>query len=361
MRKTKLIAVVMALVLVITSLCGCSSTTSNKRKTIGTVTNTNDSDSASGTGVELTMIVASNQTSADNPYHYGLETFKEVVEELSGGTIQVVCSDGDRSEDEAELLKMLDDNQIQMVVCSPGNMSSAGVSEVNMLSLLYLFNGFSHWEAAMDGEFGSAMTDIILEKTNNKYRIMGYWSAGVRDYYGKKPITTAADMEGMTIRTQTSGVVSEFWTSLGATPVNVGWGDLYDALKNGEVDSAENDYTNLMLKEHHTTTNGKYICETHHDYTTRLFLTSGTFYDSLTTEQKNWIDTAALAATLKERAVTYDMMDSSKAQCIAEGAIVTDYSAMDISSFQSVAVAIQDSYAQSNGLTQYLEMVRRAQ
>lgn len=361
MKKSKLIAVVMASVLAITSLCGCSSTTSNKRKTIGTVTNTNDSDSASGTGVELTMIVASNQTSADNPYHYGLETFKEVVEELSGGTIQVICSDGDRSEDEAELLKMLDDNQIQMVVCSPGNMSSAGVSEVNMLSLLYLFNGFSHWEAAMDGEFGSAMTDIILQKTNNKYRIMGYWSAGVRDYYGKKPITTAADMEGMTIRTQTSGVVSEFWTSLGATPVNVGWGALYDALKNGEVDSAENDYTNLMLKQHHTTANGKYICETHHDYTTRLFLTSGTFYDSLTTEQKNWIDTAALAATLKERAVTYDMMDSSKAQCIAEGAIVTDYSAMDISSFQSVAVAIQDSYAQSNGLTQYLEMVRRAQ
>ena len=42
-----------------------------------------------------------------------------------------------------------------MAVCSPGNMSSAGVSEVNMLSLIYLFNGSSHWEAAMDGEFGS--------------------------------------------------------------------------------------------------------------------------------------------------------------------------------------------------------------
>ena len=162
----------------------------------------------------------------------------------------------------------------------------------------------------MDGEFGSAMTDIILQKTQNKYRIMGYWSAGVRDYYGKKPITTAADMVGMTIRTQTSGVVSQFWTSIGATPVNIGWGALYDSLKNGEVDSAENDYTNLMLKE---------------------------------------------------RAVTYDMMDCSKEKCISDGAIVTEYSGMDIASFKNVAVSIQDSYAQSNGLTQYLEMVRRAQ
>lgn len=359
MKKTKLIAAALTGLLVITGLCGCSG--SSGRKTIGSISDKDKNSSASDAQAEITMVIASNQTSTDNPYHFGLETFKETVEELSNGTIQVICSDGDRSEDEAELVEMLDANEIQMVVCSPGNMSSAGVSEVNMLSLLYLFNDFSHWEAAMDGEFGSAMTDIILEKTQNKYRIMGYWSAGVRDYYGKKPITTAADMAGMSIRTQTSGVVSEFWTSIGASPVNVGWGDLYDALKNAEVDSAENDYTNLMLKEHHKTDNGKYICETHHDYTTRLFLTSGTFYDQLTSEQKNWIDTAALAATLKERAVTYDMMDSSKEQCIAEGAVVTEYSNMDIASFQNAAIAIQDNYAQSNGLTQYLEMVRRAQ
>ncbi len=321
----------------------------------------NTGETAKAAEPELTLIIASNQTSQDNPYHFGLQTFKEVAEELSGGAISVVCSDGDISENEDELVKLLDDGEIQMAVCSPGFMSSAGASEVNMLSLLYLFNGFSHWETAMDGEFGSAMSDIILQKTNNKYRIMGYWSAGVRDYYGKIPITTAADVEGLTIRTQTSGVVKDYWTSLNAEPVNVGWGDLYDALKNNEVDSAENDYTNLMLKEHHTTENGKYICETHHDYTTRLFVMNGDFYDSLTSEQKNWIDTASLAATLQERSVTYEMMDSSKKQCISEGAVVTNYEQMDIESFKAPAIAIQDNYAQENGLVSYLEMIRRAQ
>lgn len=358
MKFPKFMAITMTTILVISTLTGCGTT--SKRKTIGSIVDADAAGASQNTGVQLTMVVASNQTSQDNPYHYGLQTFKEVAEELSGGTIQVICSDGDRSEDEAELIKMLDAGQVQMVVCSPGNMTSAGVSEVNMLSLLYLFDGFSHWEAAMDGEFGSAMTDVILEKTQNKYRIIGYWSAGVRDYYGKVPITTASDVSGLTIRTQTSGVVSEFWTRIGAQPVNIGWGVLYDALKNNEVDSAENDYTNLMLKQHHTTENGKYICETHHDYTTRLFMIGGDFYDGLTSEQKNWIDTAALAATLKERAVTYDMMDSSKAKCISEGAVVTGYDNMDIASFQNVAVSIQDSYAQSSGLTSYLEMIRRA-
>ncbi|MCM1102276.1 MAG: TRAP transporter substrate-binding protein [Clostridium sp.] len=358
MKSWRYVSVAMAAVLVIGSLCGCGNT--SKRKTIGSITDGDSANAGQDVTVELTMVVASNQTSQENPYHFGLQTFKEVLEELSGGTVEVICSDGDLSEDEATLVSMLDSGEAQMVVCSPGNMSSAGVTEVNMLSLLYLFDSFSHWEAAMDGQFGSAMTETILDKTNNKYRIMGYWSAGVRDYYGKIPVTTAADVEGLTIRTQTSGVVWEFWTGLGAEPVNVGWGDLYDALSNGQVDSAENDYTNLMLKEHHTTPNGKYICETHHDYTTRLFIMNGDFYDGLTSEQKNWVNTAALAATLQERAVTYDMMDSSKAQCIAEGAIVTDYDKIDIASFKDRAISIQDTYAESNGLSGYLDMIRSA-
>lgn len=357
MKIFKYLPVVMACAVVVGAFSGCGS--ASERRVIGS-TDGESADAAGQAATQLTLTIASNQTSQDNPYHYGLATFQEVAEELSDGTIKVICSDGDKSEDETELIGMLDSGEIQMVVCSPGNMSAAGVSEVNMLSLLYLFDGFDHWEAAMDGQFGSAMTDIILEKTNNKYKIMGYWTAGVRDYYGKVPIQTAADVEGLTIRTQVSGVVSDYWTGLGAQPVNIGWGDLYDSLNNDEVDSAENDYTNLMLKQHHTTSNGKYICETHHDYTTRLFMMNGDFYDNLTVEQKNWIETAALAATLQERSVTYDMMDSSKAQCIADGAIVTDYEDMDIESFKESAIQIQDSYAESNGLTEYLTMIRSA-
>lgn len=360
MKAYKIVSAFLIVGLVAGSLCGCAGSNSSRRRSIGSIVDSDEEKRVQSAEPELVLTIASNQTSADNPYHFGLQTFKEIVEELSGGTVRVVCSDGDLSEDEAELLSMLDSGQVQMVVVSPGHMTSAGVAEVDMLSLLYLFDGFSHWESAMDGEFGSAMADIILEKTNNQYRIMGYWSAGVRDYYGKAPITSPGDVACFTIRTQTSGVVYDYWTSIGAEPVNIGWGDLYDVLNSGEVDSAENDYTNLMLKEHHKTQNGKYICETHHDYTTRLFIMNGDYYDSLTSEQKNWLDTASLAATLQERAVTYEMMDSSKEQCISDGAIVTDYEDIDIEAFKAPAIEIQNNYAEQNGLTTYLDMIRRA-
>lgn len=309
----------------------------------------------------LELIVAHNQTSLENPYAYGIIEFKEKVEALSDGKIQVTLHHGTLGESESELIEKLQMGAASMVVASPGFMTSIGVPEVDVFSLLYLFDGFDHWEASMDGEFGDAMKEVVLDKTNKDFRIMGYWSAGVRSVYGKTAITTPSDMDGMTIRTQTSGVVKDYWTSIGAVPTSVAWGELYQALQQGVVDSAENDYTNMMLKEHHKTANGKYFSETEHDYTTRLFLMDGKFYDGLTEEQQQWIDEASQAATQKEREVTYEMLADSKAKVIEDGGIVTEHADIDIEAFRSYALPIQDQFAEQYGMEDYLEMVRSAQ
>lgn len=175
---------------------------------------------------------------------------------------------------------------VHLTVASPGFMTLLGVKEIDMFSLLYLFDSFDHWEACVDGRFGQDMNRLLAEKTDDRFRIMGYWTSSVRDYYGKKAVTAPGDLKGMTIRTQSTPVVQEFFKSCGAIPTSVAWGELYQALSQGVVDSAENDYTSFRLKEHHKTENGRYISETHHDYTTRLFLTTGQFYNALTEEQR---------------------------------------------------------------------------
>lgn len=344
----KIILIIFAVMCTISMLIGCAKE--------APAADTANEDAAP----ELELIIASNQTSQENPYHFGLAKFKEVVERVSEGKISVICHDGTLGENESELVEKLNMGAAHMVVASPGFMTSVGVPEIDMLSLLYLFDDFDHWEAAMDGEFGTSMRDVILEKTNNDYRVMGYWSAGVRDYYGKQPVTTVADVKGLTIRTQTSGVVCEFWTQCGAIPTQVSWGELYQALEQGVVDSAENDYTNFMLKDHHKTDNGHYICETHHDYTTRLFLMDGNFYNGLTDEQKAWIDEAAAAATEEERNVTYNMMDSSKKTVQEDGAETIDFADMDIESFKAIALPIQDKFAADYDMKEYLEQIRSA-
>lgn len=309
---------------------------------------------------ELNLIIASNQTSQDNPYSYGMDKFKEVVEDISGGKISVTVHKGTLGENENELVEKLEMGAASMVVSSPGFMTAIGVPEIDIFSLEYLFDSFDHWEKAVDGEFGDKMKEIVNEKTGNNFRIMSYWSSGVRDYYGKKTVVKPDDLKGMTIRTQSSQVQQDFWKACGAIPTSVAWGELYQALQQGVVDSAENDYTSFMLKEHHKTENGKYISETHHDFTTRLLLMNGSFYDGLTDEQKGWIDQAVEECTKEERSVVYRMAEESKEKVIADGAIVTEFADMDIDAFKELAIPIQDKFAADNNLTEELDMIRAA-
>lgn len=310
---------------------------------------------------ELTLIIASNATDLANPYSHGLDKFKEVAEQVSGGKIAVTVHKGTLGENESELVEKLTMGAADIVVSSPGFMTAIGVPEIDIFSLEYLFNSFEHWEKCLDGDFGNAMRKIVLDKTYNQFRIMGYWSSSVRDVYAKKAVKSPADLKGLSIRTQSSKVQQDFFQACGAIPTTVAWGELYQALQQGVVDGAENDYTNITLKEHHKTPNGKYISETHHDFTTRLFMMNGDKYDALTDEQKEWINEAAKASTAEERKITYEMFKTSKEKAIKDGAVITEFADIDIAAFRELAKPIQDKFAADNNMTEQLNMVRAAE
>jgi len=349
----KMLSALITFVLAASVITGCGGTSPEAQTETG---NTTDVGAAAA---ELTLIIASNATDPTNPYSYGLDKFKEVAEEVSGGKIAVTVHKGTLGENESELVEKLTMGAADMVVSSPGFMTAIGVPEIDIFSLEYLFDSFEHWETSLDGDFGESMKEIVKEKTGNQFRIMGYWSSSVRDVYAKQAVTGPQDLKGLSIRTQSSSVQQDFFKNCGAIPTTVAWGELYQALQQGVVDGAENDYTNLTLKEHHKTPNGKYVSETHHDYTTRLFLMDGNKYDQLTDEQKGWIDTATTAATEEERAITYKMFEESKQKAIADGAVITEHADIDIEAFKAIAIPIQDAFAQKNGMTEQLDMIRR--
>lgn len=318
----------------------------------------NSANSGSGTSNEegtIKIIAAHNQTSPDNPYQVGLLKFKEVAESKSNGKIQVEVHAGTLGTEESELVEKLKLGAADVVVVSPGFMSQTGIKQIDLLALPYLFDSYQHWEKAVDGEVGNKMAQLINEKSNNDFKLIGYWTAGVRHYYGKKPLNSIDDLKGLTIRTQTSGVVADYWKSLGAIPTSVAWGELYQALQQKVVDSAENAYPYFVQQNHHKTENGKYITETGHDYTTRFLLVNGKKFDSLTKEQQDTILEAAKASVEAERKALYAQEDEYKKKAIAEGAVVNE---IDRQPFIDKAVPLQDKAAKDIGAEDLLQKIR---
>lgn len=303
----------------------------------------------------IKLIAAHNQTSTENPYQEGLLEFKRVAEEESGGAIEVEVHAGTIGTEESQLVEKLQTGGADVVLVSPGFMTQTGIKEVDLFALPYLFTSYDHWESVVDGEVGDQFAQIINEQSNNQFKLVGYWSAGVRHYYGKKPLQSMDDLNGMTIRTQTSGYVADFWKQTGAVPTSVAWGELYQALEQGVVDSAENAYPYFVQQNHHTTENGQYITETGHDYTTRLLLVNGQKFDSYSQEQQDIIMQAAEASVQAEREALYQQEEEYKQIAIEDGAEVNQ---IDTQPFIELAKPLQDEAAAEMGVEDLLQQIR---
>lgn len=319
-----------------------------------------DSNSSGGNGEEtgedsIKIIAAHNQTSPDNPYQDGLLKFKDVAETESEGAIEVEVHAGTIGTEESELVEKLQTGGADVVLVSPGFMTQTGIKEVDLFALPYLFNSYEHWEEVVDGEIGQKVADLINEKSNNDFKVIGYWSAGVRHYYGKTPLQSMDDLNGLTMRTQTSGVVANYWEEAGAIPTSIAWGELYQALQQDVVDSSENAYPYFVQQNHHTTDNGKYVTETGHDYTTRLLLVNGNKFDSYSEEQQDIILKAAEESVQAEREALYAQEEEYKQKAIDEGAEINE---IDRQPFIDLALPIQEDAAKDMDATELLEDIR---
>ncbi|MCV9887907.1 TRAP transporter substrate-binding protein [Metabacillus halosaccharovorans] len=322
--------------------------------TIGLLTGCNNTAVETNGDGKIKIIAAHNQTSPDNPYQTGMLKFKEVAERESNGSIEVEVHAGTIGTEESQLVEKLQLGAADVVLVSPGFMTQTGIREVDLFSAPYLFTSYDHWLSAVDGEVGKEMAEIINEKSNNSFKLLGYWSAGVRHYYGKKPLNTVDDLKGVSLRTQTSGVVSDFWEATGAIPSGISWGELYQGLQQDVVDSSENAYPFFVQQSHHTTPNGKYITETGHDYTTRFLLINGEKFDQYSEEHQEILLNAAEASVKAEREATNSQDIEYREKAVAEGAIVND---IDTQPFIDIARPILEDLAKEIEVEDLLQKI----
>lgn len=335
MNKNKYAFII--LILLIVALAGC-----------------NQDEVVANQSGKIKIIAAHNQTSPDNPYQTGLLKFKEIIEEESNGKMEVEVHAGTIGTEESQLVEKLQLGAADVVLVSPGLMTQTGIREIDLLSAPYLFENYEHWLKVVDGEVGEQMAEIINDKSNNSFKLLGYWSAGVRHFYGKAPLESVDDLNGTSIRTQTSGVISEFWQETGAIPSGISWGELYQGLQQDVVDSSENAYPFFVQQAHHTTPNGKYITETAHDYTTRLLLINGEKFDNFTEEQQEIILHAADESVKAEREATNAQDIEYREIAIEDGAIINE---IDREPFIELAKPILADFAKEIEVEELLQKI----
>lgn len=345
----KQIAILLAIVLSTGILAGCSGSSTSSSSTAESNAGSQESKPAE----TIKLVVAHNQTNMDSPFQTGLLKFKESLESKDLG-FEVEVHAGTLGTDERELTEKMTTGAADIVVVSPGFLTQTGIKEIDMLAFPYLFRDFEHWDKVTTSDIATEISDLIYEKSGNTYKILSMWSAGVRHYYGKVPVNSPADMNGLKYRTQTAGIIAEYWKEIGAIPTNVAWGELYQALQQKTVDASENAYPFLVPQSHHKTENGKYISETGHDITTRFLIMNANKLKSFTEEQQAAILEAAADSRQAEVDAINEQEEQYKQQAIEDGAIINE---VDKAPFMEVAEEINRKYAEKIGVTELYEKI----
>lgn len=120
--------------------------------------------------------------------------------------------------------------------------------EANVVSLPFVFKDVDHMHRALDGAAGdkisAGMAKIGLVA-------LAWYDSGARSFYNsKKPIMTPADVKGLKVRVMNNDLYSGMISALGGNPSPMAFSEVYQSLKTGVVDGAENNWPSYESTGH---------------------------------------------------------------------------------------------------------------
>ncbi|MCA1406337.1 TRAP transporter substrate-binding protein [Ensifer sp. IC3342] len=240
--------------------------------------------------------------SANNKGHpqvTGMEKFAELVNEKSGGKIEVKLFPGGALGGDVQTVSALQGGVIEMTVLNAGILAS-NVKEFGAVDLPFLFNSGEEADKVMDGPFG---TGLIERLPDTGLVGLAYWELGFRNLTNNRhPVTKLEDIKGLKIRTIQSPIPVELFNSLGANAVPLPYTELYTALETGTVDGQENPAANILNAKFYEVQ--KYMTLTRHQYNPQIVLISKRFWDGLNDEEKAVLQQAAVEARDFQRKVS---------------------------------------------------------
>ncbi len=196
---------------------------------------------------------------------------KETLEKLRFGALQAVCTSVAPLAEFAE---------------------SAGV-----LSLPYLFRDAPHMWAVLEGEVGAELSADLLEAG---FVVLAWYDAGARSFYNRKrPVRRLEELAGLKIRVQRSEIMHDMVAALGASPVALGFKQVYTSLHTGAIDGAENNLPSYR-SERHFEAAGYYSLD-RHSMIPDVVLASRAAWEGLDAAQQRALLEAASESALEQR------------------------------------------------------------
>lgn len=191
------------------------------------------------------------------------------------------------------------------------------------LDLPFMFDDHEHCTRVVEGPIGQELLANLDRNTDVKGLAFTY-SGGYRVIGSNEKIASLAELTGKKVIVSSTGARADTLTSVGAEPVVVSphiWGGWDKIPTDGTADAIETTYLRYV--------DGKYIYKTNHSMFMTTILTNKSFWNSLTKEQQQAFEEAAVVTAAIEREWAIEDAEKYEENCAKKGIEITEMSAED--------------------------------
>ena len=264
-------------------------------------------------------IIRLNHTLApDSHYHKGLEKFAELIDQKTNGEVEVQIFHSSQLGSERDAIEGVILGTLEATLVSTAPLANFS-KQFLVFDLPFIVKDRATAYKALDGELGAQMAKSLDEKG---IKTLAFWENGFRMLTNsRRPIERPEDVAGLKIRLMENPVHMATFKTLGAAPVPMPFGELFTALQQKTVDGQENPLVIIQTSKFYEVQ--KHLALTGHFYAPAALLIGQRFFNSLTPEQQQAIQEAAIEARDWERQYCIDLEASLVAELKAAGMEVT--------------------------------------
>ena len=265
--------------------------------------------------------------------------FSQLVEERSGGRIEIEVYGDGKLGNENDVFRMVEYGGVDFMRLSIGTLS-AFYPEFQILQLPYLFSSSEHMWKVLDGEVGEYFLSIL----NGDSIGLSWFDAGARSVYTIDKIDTLSDLDGKVIRTQENDKMEEIFSLLCASTIQIPYGSVYSELMKKTIDGAENNFPSYMYTGHSDVARFVFLDE--HMRLPEIMIMSRKAMEEIAEIDKSLlvvIKEAAIEAGLFERELWREEEEKAKRDAIIKGCVVTYPSFDELEKWKDAVSPIYDS------------------
>ncbi|WP_193180646.1 TRAP transporter substrate-binding protein [Nisaea sediminum] len=214
--------------------------------------------------------------------------------------------------------------------------------EANVVSLPFIFKDEGHMHRALDGAPGDQISAGMAKKG---MIALAWYDAGARSFYNsKRPIMNPDDVKGMKVRVMNNDLYSGMISALGGNPSPMAFSEVYQSLKTGVVDGAENNWPSYESTGHFEVAG--YYSDSQHLIIPECVCINADVYSGLSDADKAAVKAAARESADLQRKLWAERAEASRAMVMKAGVKFNDVA--DKQAFQDAMKPVYEKFLASN-------------